>query len=158
MARLTPQFSASRAVRDYTEQHYVPAATSYYSRTDNKCAVGMQMTDWRMRLDEKWSTLHFLSVEVKTIGEEHQFETQIFLDDLDPGAVRVELYAGGISGGLPIRQEMKLTPVSSRDQGVRTYKATASSSRPAGDYTARLLPRLDGVSLPLEDARILWQR
>ena len=24
MARLTPQFSADRAVREYTEQHYIP--------------------------------------------------------------------------------------------------------------------------------------
>ena len=30
MARLTPLFSASRAVREYTEQHYLPAATAYH--------------------------------------------------------------------------------------------------------------------------------
>ncbi|HEX7505534.1 MAG TPA: alpha-glucan family phosphorylase, partial [Polyangia bacterium] len=29
MARLTPKFSASRTVREYTEQHYVPAARAY---------------------------------------------------------------------------------------------------------------------------------
>jgi glycogen phosphorylase len=158
MARLTPQFSASRAVRDYTDQHYVPAATSYHSRTENKCEVGMKMTDWRRCLDEKWPELHFLRMEVKTIAAEHKFETQIFLGELDPVAVRVELYAAGISGGLPIRQEMELVPASANAHGVRTYKATTSSSRPAGCYTARLLPRFDGVAFPLEDARILWQR
>jgi len=25
------------------------------------------------------------------------------------------------------------------------------------DYTARMLPHYDGVAIPLEDARILWQ-
>ena len=29
MARLTPRFSANRAVREYTEQHYLPAAAAY---------------------------------------------------------------------------------------------------------------------------------
>ena len=30
MARLTPRFSANRTVREYTEQHYLPAATAYH--------------------------------------------------------------------------------------------------------------------------------
>ena len=29
MARLTPRFSANRAVCEYTEQHYLPAAAAY---------------------------------------------------------------------------------------------------------------------------------
>ena len=32
MARLTPRFSANRTVREYTEQHYLPAATAYHLR------------------------------------------------------------------------------------------------------------------------------
>ena len=32
MARLTPRFSANRTVREYTEQHYLPAATAYRER------------------------------------------------------------------------------------------------------------------------------
>ena len=38
MARLTPRFSADRAVREYTEQHYLPAATAFRSRVANKGA------------------------------------------------------------------------------------------------------------------------
>jgi starch phosphorylase len=33
-----------------------------------------------------------------------------------------------------------------------------SADRPPGDYTARMIPHRDGVAVPLEDARILWQR
>jgi len=32
------------------------------------------------------------------------------------------------------------------------------ASRPATDYTPRLIPQRDGVAIPLEDARILWQQ
>ena len=40
MARLTPRFSANRTVREYTEQHYLPAAAAYRERAANKGAVG----------------------------------------------------------------------------------------------------------------------
>ena len=40
MARLTPRFSANRAVREYTEQHYLPAAAAYRLRIANKGAIG----------------------------------------------------------------------------------------------------------------------
>ena len=33
VARLTPQFSSSRAVREYTEQLYLPAASANHART-----------------------------------------------------------------------------------------------------------------------------
>ena len=51
MARLTPRFSAHRAVREYTEQHYLPAATGYRERAVNKGTVGRQVVDWQHALD-----------------------------------------------------------------------------------------------------------
>src|ERR1700721_1284495 len=59
MARLTPRFSADRAVRDYTEQHYLPAATTFHSRVAEKGAVGKQLLDWRHALDQKGAALRF---------------------------------------------------------------------------------------------------
>ena len=47
MARLTPRFSANRTVREYTEQHYLPAAAAYRARAADKGAIGRQMVDWR---------------------------------------------------------------------------------------------------------------
>ena len=47
MARLTPRFSANRTVREYTEQHYLPAATAYHLRMANKGAIGRQIVAWR---------------------------------------------------------------------------------------------------------------
>ena len=42
--------------------------------------------------------------------------------------------------------------------GGYVYSAAVSAARPALDYTARVTPCRDGVAIPLEDARILWQR
>jgi starch phosphorylase len=38
------------------------------------------------------------------------------------------------------------------------YSAVVCVDRPPSDYMARVIPHCDGVAIPLEDARILWQR
>ena len=117
MARLTPRFSANRTVREYTEQHYLPAAAAYRKRAADKGAVGKQMVDWQHAVDQKWATLRFGEVKVETNADQHVFEVQVFLNDLDPKAVRVELYADGINGDAPVRQEMKRVRATGRRVG-----------------------------------------
>jgi starch phosphorylase len=158
MARLTPRFSADRSVREYTEQHYLPAATAYHLRAANKGAIGRQTIDWQHSLEQKWATLHFGEVKVETRGEQHVFEVQVRLNDLDPKAVRVELYADGVMGGAPVRQEMKRVRQLAGASGGYVYSAAVSAARLSADYTARVIPHCDGIAIPLEDARIVWQR
>jgi starch phosphorylase len=158
MASLTPRFSADRAVREYTEQHYLPGAATYRQRAAGKGAAGRQMVDWRHSLEEEWSGVRFGEVKVETGGERHVFEAQAYLNDLDPNAVRVELYADGVNGDGPVRQEMKRTSRMAGTDGGYTYRAQVPATRPPSDYTARVTPHRGGVAFPLEEARILWQR
>jgi starch phosphorylase len=157
MARLTPHFAADRTVREYTEQHYLPAAIACQSRVANKGIFGKQEVDWRHSLDQKWATLHFGQVKVEAKGEQLIFEVQVCLHGLDPKTVRVELYANGIKGNPPVRQEMTLLHPLADEAGSYIYSATVSATRPSADYTARVLPHHEGVAIPLEDSRILWQ-
>jgi starch phosphorylase len=156
MSQLTPRFSATRTVREYTEQHYLQAATAYRSRMANHCALGRQIADWRRSLEQKWAPLHFGDVQAETRGERYVFEAQLFLNDLDPEAIRVELYAG-VEGSAPLRQEMKRVRRLAGDSGGYVYSAAVSATRPPSDYTARVIPRCDGAAVPLEAAHIRWQ-
>jgi starch phosphorylase len=158
MARLTPRFSANRAVCEYTEHHYLPAAIACQSRVANKGAFGKQMVDWRHSLDQKWGTLNFGEVKVETRDGKHIIAVQVSLHGLDPKAVRVELYADGIKDSPPVRQEMTFLHPLADESGGYAYSATVPAARPPADYTARVTPRCDGVAIPLEDPRILWQR
>jgi starch phosphorylase len=158
MAGLTPRFSANRTVREYVEQHYVPAAAAYRLRSANKGVIGRQIVDWKHNLEQKWNRLKFGEVKVETRGERHQFEVQICLSDLDPNSVHVELYADGVNGNVPERQEMKFVRQAEGGSGSCVYSTTVSAARPSTDYTARVIPFFDGVSVPLETNRILWQR
>jgi starch phosphorylase len=158
MACLTPGFSANRTVREYIEQHYLPAALGYRKRAADQGAMGKQMANWRQALDQKWVTLRFGEVKVETKDKQHVYEVQVYLNDLDSKAVRVELYADGVNGGDPLQQEMKCVRQSEDALGGTVYRTAVPAARPPADYTARVIPHFAGVAIPLEDARILWQR
>jgi len=156
MAQLTPRFSANRTVREYTEQRYLPASAAYRVRMANKCAIARQMVCWRQGLEEKWPTLHFGELKVETRGGHHVFEVELFLNDLDPEAVKVELYAEG--GKDSAGQEMERDRTPTGDARGEIYRASVLVARPATDYTARVVPYFAGVAVPLEVNTILWQR
>jgi len=127
-------------------------------RSANAGAIGKRMVDWQQDLARHWATLRFAGVTVETDGDRHVFEVQVWLGDLEAEAVRVELYADGIMGSPPVRQEMTRTRSLTGAPGGYVYGAAVSAARPSADYTPRMIPHHDGVAIPLEDARILWQR
>jgi starch phosphorylase len=156
MARLTPQFSSNRAVRQYTEQHYIQAAQAYLSRATDNGAIGTEVTKWKRAVNKNWSSLYFNQLRVETKGHEHLFEVDVCLGDFDSHSVRVQLYADGINGGAHECVEMNIAQSKSKDPGDCTYHATSSSERSAQDYTPRIIPNHTGVAVPLECANILW--
>jgi starch phosphorylase len=158
MAQLTPRFSANRTVREYVERHYLPAAAAYRRRAEGGGAVGRRIADWRRTLERNWGRLRFGEMKITTEGERHVFEIQVYLDGLDPDAVRVEVYADGENDGAPERTEMARGGELVGAVNGYTYSASVPASRPAGDYTPRLIPNYGGVAVPLEAPYILWQR
>ena len=158
MAQLTPLFSANRTVREYTEQHYLPAAAAYRARSADNGAIAAQMVDWLHDLQQQWASLRFGELNVETDGKQYLFEIQVYLDDLSPEKVRVELYAEGIGAGAPVRQEMKRVRQLLGAINGYVYRAEVPAKRPAKDYTVRLIPHRRGVAVPLEAAFILWQK
>jgi starch phosphorylase len=158
MARLTPLFAANRTVCQYTELHYLPAAKAFRERAADQGAMARRICQWQNELAAKWPHLRFGEVRVEGRGELHLFEVQLYLNDLDPKAVRLELYADGGRGSTPVHQEMKCVRLLVGAAGGYVYRAAVSADRPAADYTPRVIPYFDKVSIPLEDQRILWQR
>jgi len=158
MARLTPHFSTNRAVCEYTEQYYLPAASAYRERAAENGKNGVDIVNWRHALEQKWTALRFGEVKLETDAEQHVFEVQVYLDELDPQAIRVELYANGVNGSAPERVAMKRVRQLVGATNGYAYRAGVPADRLPTDYTARLIPQRDDVAVPLEDAHILWQR
>ena len=157
MARLTPLFSANRAVREYTDQYYIPAAAAYRERAANKGALGVEMVNWLRALEQNWGNLRLGEMSATTKGEYHVFEVQVYLNGLETNAVNVELYAEGVNGSNPVRQEMMRGGQLVGAENGYTYGTKVLATRPDTDYTVRIIPHRPGVAIPLEASRILWQ-
>jgi len=155
MALLTPQFSAGRAIREYTESHYIPAAARYRERTDSDGKAGAALLLWQQDIARHWSTLRFGPVAIDTHEGEHRFRVAVFPGSMKPEEFSVQIYADPVAGGAPV---IVTAPDGVETQGSMVYSASVPASRPATDYTARIVPRNAGAAVPLEARQILWQR
>jgi starch phosphorylase len=157
MAQLTSEFSATRVIREYTEHHYLPAASSYHERAAEESKMGLDLLRWRQGLNQHWSTVSFGSVRVETHDGQHFFQVEVSPGFLNPDQIKVELFANAANGDKPVVESMN-APESSADlPGVLTYTAQIPATRASSDYTARIIPHHTNASVPLEAGQILWQ-
>ena len=158
MSRLTPLFSANRAVREYTEKYYLPAAAAYHERASDQGGYGKSLLQWKQELDEHWASLRFGELRVDSSPQKHSLRVEVHLGDLRADLVRVQVYADPRNSEPPFLSEMTHSD-SAEPSGVwRIYAADVPASRPASDYTPRIVPSHCGARIPLEDAHILWRR
>ena len=158
MARLTPEFSATRAIREYTESHYLPAASGYRDRAANDGALGLGLLRWKQDLDRHWSAVRFVKVEINTHDGKHYFQADVDPGSLTPDHLRVELYADSAPGKCASLEVMNTSVPCADTPGAFTYSAQVSATRPASDYTARIVPHHPNALVPLEVGQIVWQR
>jgi starch phosphorylase len=157
MARLTPAFSANRVVREYTEKHYLPAAAAYGARAAQGGQLGSELLEWQRKLARHWSAVRFGSLAAEQHSDHYVFQVQVYLNELDPEAVRVELYADAENGSEPVRQSMQRGEQLVGSANAFVYVASVPATRPAGDYTPRIVPYKIEASVPLEAPFICWR-
>jgi len=153
MAVLTPSFSANRTVRQYTENHYIPAAAAIAARLSGGAP---EYLGWEEEISRHWNEVRFGALQINEQDGELTFEAEVHLGGLDPRSVRVELYAEPLDGGPAFRQRMH-PGAHTGGPGPHWFSARTPATRPAGDFTPRILPD-HALALPAEIRRIVWQR
>ena len=160
MARLTPAFSANRArARVHRERHYLEAAAAFSRNArEGTASSGSNWSAWQAT----WRAIGGPCTSARCGSEAEaggwNFEVQVYLDDLHPDSVRVELYAEGRNGRGPFRQIMQREVRWPSEGNGYCFKARVPATRNAGDYTPRVVPYHAEASVPLEAGEILWQR
>jgi glycogen phosphorylase len=157
MARLTPEFSAGRTIQEYTEKHYLPAASAFRERAANESAAGTELLKWRYKIAREWNSVRFGPLQTETHDGQHFFRVQLLPGNLPLIDLKVELYANPLQGGDSAIEPMTACDQCTDSQGTVTYSAQVAATRAASDYTPRVLPQHPGVSVPLEAGQILWQ-
>jgi starch phosphorylase len=158
MADLTPRFSSNRMLREYVEGLYLPAATFLRSRVADGAGKARALCRWSESLDAGWSSLRFGPMEVHEDDGEHRFTVRVYLGNINPEAVRVELYAEPQGSAAPERHSMACGDAPPEEPQARLYRAHIPAHRPAADYTPRIVPAFDGAAVPLEAPQLLWYR
>ena len=156
MARLTHAFSANRAVREYIEKHYLPAAAEYLARAADGAKLGADLLAWREQLDRSWQDLRFGPVRVEPRDGLLHFDVPVDFGALNPDVVHLELFAESQNGGEPVRQVMERAgPVAGN---AHHYSATMKATRNPADFTPRVVPFYPHSRVPLEAPEILWRK
>ena len=156
MARLTPAFSAKSPVRQYTDEHYISAAAAFLQRAGNQASLGADLVAWQASLAKHWPTLRFGSATVEQQGGQYLFHVLVFLDGIDPDAVKVELCANALKDEAPVTLSMSRGERPAEGADPFPYAASVPAGRPVADYTPRLVPQHVGAFVPLEAPFILW--
>lgn len=157
MARLTPQFSSNRMLAEYVEQYYLPAATAFHRRRDRSGALAKALHAWQRTLAAHWHAVHFGSLDVRREGDAWVWHVHVYLGEVSPEHVQVELYADPVADEVPWRQEMTRGETIPGALHGYVYQATVPDGRPSWHWTPRIIPSHPEVHVPLEAAWIVWQ-
>ena len=158
MAQLTPRFSTNRMLRQYTREIYLPSVQAFRQRSKDNGRLGSELEKWQKEIDNHWQYIHFgKKMVTKTDDSGYNFQLPVYLDDLSPESIRVELYAEPLEAGKELeRIVMERSKQLSGTINGYLYMATITTRRSADDYTPRIIPYHPAAAVPLEDSHILW--
>jgi starch phosphorylase len=163
LTTLGPFVTASRMVRDYTEQLYEPAAAQGDALTTSGNQGARDLAAWKARVTGAWDGVHVDHLEVDgsvaELGATRTVEAVVALGDLTPDDVEVQLLHGPAGQGeemsgpaiVPMRKEGEA------DDGHLHY-AGSFTCESTGRYgvTVRIVPAHPDLSSSAELGRIAW--
>ncbi|MEX5214956.1 MAG: hypothetical protein NW703_12410 [Nitrospiraceae bacterium] len=138
---------------------YLLAAEAVTRRSANTAKLAAELETWHDGLVRHWHTVRFGEVRTTQAGQQWHFVAQVFLGDLDPGSIRVELYADPLTDhDLPTRIVMSMQEAIPGSINGYFYAADCPATRPPHHFTPRLVPyHVEGL-VPIEESHILWKR
>jgi starch phosphorylase len=159
LSRLTPRFAANRMLADYVIHLYRPADVEVARRLTDGGAGGRALDAWARRLALGWPGIRFGDVASRKHDDAWELSVELFLGDVPPADVTVELYAQPAAPGNPsVRIPLVASGAIPGTTHGHVYAGRAPASRPAEHYTPRVLPRSAVASLPLELPLVTWAR
>ena len=158
MALLTPQFSANRMLTEYVERLYVPAATALAAREASAFEKAGALAEWERSLRAHWPAIDIGALDAREHDGQICVSVAVALGAIDPASVLVELYADPVDDGPAIRAPMERRETLPGIANGARYALELRTERPSSHFTARVVPRHEGVAIPAELPLIAWGR
>jgi len=156
MARLTPRFSSNRMVREYAEKIYRPAAAAFQQRIENQGSLAKELRKWEEMLVRCWDRISWGELTAHPESDGWSFEVLLDVGEIPPDFVQVQLYAEPVDAGEAVRQVMERMVEDARTTKGERYTCRLKTSRPAADFTPRLVAHHPEARVPAECHLVSW--
>jgi len=155
---LPPEFSASRAIREYTNDHYLPAAAGYERRAPETASLAPIWSSGSTVSPINGAHCGSGTFTSETRDGQHRFKIRdrAWLTPCRP--VPSGTLCGANHCERPQSRGHPCVRTLADPSGTLLYSVCCPATRPADDYTARVVPAHAGALVPLEASQILWQR
>ncbi len=158
ISRLTPYFSTNRMIREYTTDYYIPLCHAAEKRKAKEWNLSRELETWKRTVASHWHAIHFGNFSFVQTEGQIQFSVQVYLDEIPPDWVAVELYADEKDHAPAFCNMMeRAEPLVGALNGFN-YKLVVVTDRNPGDFTPRIRPYHPNAFLPTEATEILWYR
>jgi starch phosphorylase len=162
---LCPRFTTHRMVGEYTQRHYLPAAAHCQQMTADNMARARALAAWKVRVQAGWAQVRIeaangdFPTELAVGGLSH-VQARVYLGDLKPDDVAVQLYLGRIdaAGEIMEAEAIPMKPVGAISAGLYLYDAKDVSCHRSGlhGYTVRAIPSHPDLIMPFVPGLIVW--
>lgn len=159
-----PQFSSHRMLSEYVETCYVPAMRRQDMLTADGMVRAKALAAWIQRVVGAWPQVRVQHVadDYRTgaeVGGIIQVQALVALGSLEPGDVRVELYAGSVdaAGEITSPETVAMHYASAGPDGTHEFRGEIGC-RAAGlrGYTVRVLPAHRDLPSPFDMGLVVW--
>ena len=158
MSQLGPYYSSNRMLQEYLEHLYQPAIQAFRRRREDNAALARTLHAWQKALTAAWDNIHFGAVEGHRDGDCLCVRVPVYLGEISPLWVKVELY-GGLCDEYPAEcLLMKAVDVIPGAIQGYIYSISVAATRPLEHYTPRVRAWHADAFLPAENPLIAWQR
>ena len=159
-------FNTNRMVREYTECCYRPSAErDAHLRADN-LAPAKALAAWKVQVAAQWPQVRVEGVSAEgpadqelKVGDQLQVQAQVYLGELKPTDVAVELFYGQLDAEGLIDQGTAIPMLIAQSKGKGKYVfAGAITCQTSGrhGYALRILPAHEDLGNPFEMGLVLW--
>jgi starch phosphorylase len=161
---LCPRYNTNRMIREYTERFYLPAHSDHQILSANGDALAKEHAALKKRIRAAWPNVRVEIVESNIPAEIHSGETvhfsaRVFMGNLTPDDLRIELYAGPLNAHGQIIQPIitEMQPMrKEKDSYVFEVKAIPCCGSGQHGYTARVVPRHPDSRHPFALGLVAW--
>jgi len=165
MANLCYRFNSHRMLEEYMEKFYHKSAKTTEKLYSNRLEGARELAAWKKKMQKTWGAIEVKSVktqeeEIFQIGREIQVNAEIFLGDVDPKDLNVNLYHGPLNsqGEYVERFIKKMDFKNIQPNGNHLFTGTIPCNKSGKfGFNLQILPYHPNLIDPLEMHLIIWE-